>query len=66
MEGNLDIQPVRNYYKALTYMTAYFSKSESEVSEALKLAARELINQNLNVRDAMKKTGYSFISTRDI
>ena len=38
-EANLDIQPVHNYYKALTYMTAYFSKSESEVSEALKLAA---------------------------
>ena len=38
-EANLDMQPVHNFYKALTYMTAYFSKSESEVSEALKLAA---------------------------
>ena len=33
---NLDIEPVHNYFTALTYMTAYFSKSESEVSELLK------------------------------
>ena len=36
-------------------MGAYFSKLELEVSEALKIAAAEIKNQNLNVRDAMKK-----------
>ena len=36
-------------------MTAYFSKSESEVSESLKQAAKEIKNQNLNARVAMKK-----------
>ena len=35
-EANLHIQPVHNCFKALTYMTAYFSKSESEVFESLK------------------------------
>ena len=34
-EANLDIQPVHNYFKALTYMTVFFSKSESKVSESL-------------------------------
>ena len=58
-EVNLDIQPVHNYYKVFTYMTGYFSKSESEVSETLKLAARKIENQGLNVRDAMKKIAYS-------
>ena len=40
-EANLDIQPVHNYFKAPTYMTGYFSKSESEVSESLKQLQRK-------------------------
>ena len=40
-EANLDIQPVHNYFKALTYMTGYFSKSESEVSGSLKQLQRK-------------------------
>ena len=47
---NLDIQLVHNYYKARTYIAAYFLKSE-----ALKLAVRGIENQNLNVFDTMKK-----------
>ena len=58
-EANLDIQPVHNYFKALTYMAAYFSQPESELSEPLKQAAKETKKQNLNVRDAMKKIAYS-------
>ena len=65
-EANLDIQPVHNYFKALTYMTGYSSKSEREVSESLKQAAKEIKNQNLNVRDALKKIAYSFISSRQL
>ena len=41
---SLDIQPVHNYFKALTYMTTYFSKPESEVLESLKQAAKEIKN----------------------
>ena len=63
-EANLDIQPVHNYFKALTYMTAYFSKSESEVFGSLKQGTKEIKNQNLNVRYAMKKIAYLFISSR--
>ena len=36
---NVDIQPVFNYYKAVTYMCAYFS--EGQPSEAGKQAAKE-------------------------
>ena len=60
------MQPVHNYFKALTYMTTYFSKHESEVSESLKQAAKERKNQHLNVRDAMNKIAYSFISSRQL
>ena len=55
---------MHNYFKALTYMTASFSKSESGVSESLKQAAKEIKTQNLNVHDPMKKIEYSFISSR--
>ena len=47
-------------------MTAYFSKSESEVSESLKQATKEIKNQNLNVHDAVKKIAYSFISSSQL
>ena len=65
-EATLDIQPVHNYFKALTYMTTYFSKPESEVLESLKQAAKEIKNKNLNVRDAVKKNSiliYKFMPT---
>ena len=61
-EANLDVQPLHNCFNTLTHMTAYF-KSESEVSELLKQAAKEIKNQNLNVCDALKKIAYSFISS---
>ena len=44
--ANLDIQPVINHYKAVTYMCAYFSKSENETSEAMKQAAKDACNMN--------------------
>ena len=33
---NIDIQPVFNHDKPVTYMCAYFSKAEDETSEAMK------------------------------
>ena len=66
MGTKLRFQPVHNYFKPLTYMTGYSSKSEREVSESLKQAAKEIKNQNLNVRDALKKIAYSFISSRQL
>ena len=36
------------------------------MSEPLKQAVKEIKKQNLNVRDAMKKIAYSFISLRQL
>ena len=44
-EANLDIQPVLDYYKAVSYMSTYLSKSEDESSEAMKQAARKPMSQ---------------------
>ena len=60
-EGNLDIQSEHNYHKALTCMTAYFWKSESEVSDSLKQGTRKIKNLNLNLRATI--TTYLFICT---
>ena len=39
-QANMDIQPVFNEYKAVTYMCSYFSKSEDQCSAAMKQAAK--------------------------
>ena len=37
----MDIQPVFNYYKAATYMCAYLSKTEDEISHAMTQAVKD-------------------------
>ena len=39
-EASMDIQLVFNHYKAVAYMCAYLSKSESECSVAMKQAVQ--------------------------
>ena len=48
--ASIDIQPVSNQYKAVSYMSAYFSKSESETSKALLQACIEIRSTNLQAR----------------
>ena len=40
-EANMDIQPVFNEYKAITYLCKYLTKSEDECSQAMKQALNE-------------------------
>ena len=53
----MDLQPVFNYYKAVSYMSAYFSKSELETSQALLQACSEIRSMNLHARKDMHKLG---------
>ena len=39
--ANIDIKPVFNHHKAVTYLCGYYSKAENETLEAMKQAARE-------------------------
>ena len=59
-EANIDIQPVFNYYKAVSYMCSYFSKSETESSLAMKKALEE--SCDLDFKDRMKKVAIAFLS----
>lgn len=51
---NIDLQPVYNYHRTLSYMTVYFSKSENSKSEAMKQIVQN-IKQNLLTKEAIKK-----------
>ena len=48
-QANIDIQPVINHYKAVAYMCAYFSKCEDEASKAMEQAAKEAVENKVNV-----------------
>ena len=61
-EANLDIQPVFNYFKAVSYMCSYFSKCETESSIAMKKASEE--TENLNLKNKMQKLAIAFLSHR--
>ena len=47
-EANMDIQPVFNHYKAVAYISTYLSKSENECSVAMKQAAIDVFEKQLN------------------
>ena len=43
-QANNDIQLVFNHYKTVTYICAYFSEAEDEISVAMKQAVKDAIN----------------------
>ena len=64
--ANVDLQPVFNHYKCITYVCSYFTKDETECSKAIMNAAKEAKESNLNIRDALRKIGAAFLSTREV
>ena len=65
-ETNLDIQPVLDYYKAVSYMCTYLSKSEDESFEAMKQAAREAYESGKPVCERMKSVARVYRTHREI
>ena len=64
--ANVDLQPVFNHYKCITYVCSYFTKDETECSQAIMNAAKEAKSENLSIRDGLKKIGAAFLSTREV
>ena len=64
-KANIDIQPVFNHYKAVTYMCAYFSKSEDGVSEAMNQAAKEAFNSNKSNMEQMRSIARAYNTKRE-
>ena len=64
--ANVDLQPVFNHYKCVTYVCSYFTKDESECSQAIMNAAKEAKASNLTIRETLRKIGAAFLSTREV
>ena len=64
--ANVDLQPVFNHYKCVTYVCSYFTKDETECSQAIVNAAKEAKASNLNIRDSLRKVGAAFLSSREV
>jgi len=64
--ANVDLQPVFNHYKCITYVCSYFTKDETECSQAIMNAAKEAKNANMTVKEGLKKIGAAFLSTREV
>ena len=65
-EANLDIQPVFNHYKAITYMCAYLSKTEDEVSNAMNQALQEAFEEKSDKYQQMKKVANAYVTKREV
>ena len=63
---NVDLQPVFNHYKCITYVCSYFTKDETECSQATVNAAKEGKDENMSIRDGLKRIGAAFLSTREV
>ena len=50
--ANVDLQPVFNHYKCITYVCSYFTKDETECSQAIINAAKDVKTNNLVLQKA--------------
>ena len=64
-EANINIQPVFNYYKAITYISSYLSKEEDECSQAVKQAFRETLEKGASYYEQMKTIAHAYSSKRE-
>ena len=60
------MQPVFNHYKFITYVCSYFTRDETECSQAIMNAAKEARESKFNVKDELIKIGAAFLSTREV
>ena len=54
-----------NHYKAVAYMCAYLSKSESEFSVAMKQAAEDAFEKELDRYEQIKSVANAYINKRE-
>ena len=64
-KANIDIQPVFNHYKAVTYMRAYFSKARDRTSEAMKEAGNDSFNRGVSDYEKMKAIAEAYNAKRE-
>ena len=65
-QANMDLQPLFNQHKCVTYLCSYMSKGETQCSEAIRTASLEAKKSNLSLKNTLKKIGAAFLSTREV
>ena len=65
-QANIDIQPVFNHHRCVTYLCSYMLKGEIHCSETIRLAAKEAKKQNLDVKQTLKIVGAAFLTSREV
>ena len=62
----MDLHPVFNEYKAITYMCRFFSKNEDQCSKPIKQAVKEAFQNNMHRHDIIMKTiAKSYLNNRE-
>ena len=61
-EANIDMQPVFDYYIAVTYMCSHLSKQEDECSESMKQAFKESLQKEAGSYEQMKSVAHAYAS----
>ena len=64
-EANMDIQPVFNHYKAVSYMCAYLSKSEDECSYGMTQVVKDAFEKNIDNYEQMKLIAKVYTNKRE-
>ena len=64
-EANMDMQPVFNHCKAVAYMCAYLSNSESKCSVAMKQSVQDTFERERDNYEQMKSAANAYISKRE-
>ena len=64
--ANVDLQPVFDHYKCITYVCSYFTKDETQCSQAIMNAAKEGKAGNMEIREGLRKIGAAFLSSREV
>ena len=62
----MDLQFCQDSYAVLSYITDYYSKDESGITERLKAALKESKSENLSVRQTMHVLKRSYMAKRQI
>ena len=65
-QANMDLQPVFNHHRCVTYLCSYMTKGETQCSEAIRAAAKEAKKENLDLKESLRKIGAAFLSSREV
>ena len=64
-DANMDIQPVFDYYRAVTYMCSYLLKKDDEYSQAMKQAFKESLERSETSYEQIKLVVHAYVSKRE-